>query len=117
MMTIERVIAAVQRSSHMTRRKMSLVYPELFEIAVEINLELIRWEVASRKHEILGRCPLGDRQFAPDQIDLARGVCPPLLAYGFLSGVAQVRMHMIRPDHFVRLVECAPQRNFDEQTD
>jgi hypothetical protein len=116
MMTIERVIAAVQRSTHMTRRKMSLVYPELFKIRFDLELEQIRWEVASRKHEILGRCPLDDRQFAPEQINLARGVCPPLLAYGFPAGVQQVRAHMIRPDHLVRL-KYAPPSKFDKQTD
>jgi hypothetical protein len=67
-MTIDRIIAAIQRSTHFKRRELARAYPELMAIRWEVELETVRWEVASRKHEILGRCPLGDRQFAP---------CPP----------------------------------------
>jgi hypothetical protein len=64
-MTIDRIIAAIQRSTHFKRRELARAYPELMAIQWEVELETVRWEVANRKHEILGRCPLSDKPMAP----------------------------------------------------
>ena len=67
-MTIDRIIAAVQRSTHLKHWEMGRDFPELFEVRAGMRQESDVWELRTRLHEILGRCPICDRQFAP---------CPP----------------------------------------
>ena len=64
-MTIERIIAAIQRSTHLKRGELVRNYPEVFSIKVKFNEERDLWELRSRMHDIVGRCPLSDRQLAP----------------------------------------------------
>jgi hypothetical protein len=64
-MTIERIIAAIQRNSHLKRRAMVRTYPELFDVKFELELEALFWEVRSKRNDILGRCLITDGQFAP----------------------------------------------------
>jgi hypothetical protein len=64
-MTIERIIAAIQRTTHLKRWELVRDYPEVFSIKAEFNAERDLWGLKSRLHEIIGRCPLSDRQFAP----------------------------------------------------
>lgn len=67
-MNIDRVWAAVQRSTHYNDREMGREFSEIEQLREESYLDLLRWEVVVRRHSILGYCFLNDRRFIPIEV-------------------------------------------------
>lgn len=54
-MTIDRVLAAIQRTSHLTDRQMQTMFLELYEIQYDMRLEEIRMNTAQAIKRILAK--------------------------------------------------------------
>ena len=67
-MDIDRVWAAVQRSTHYTDREMARKFPEIEQLRENHWLESLRWEIVVKRHNILGYCQVNDRRFIPIEV-------------------------------------------------
>lgn len=67
-MNIDRVWAAVQRSTHYNDREMAREFSEIEQLREDSYLDFLRWEVAVKRHNTLGYCFLNDRRFIPIEV-------------------------------------------------
>jgi hypothetical protein len=61
--SIDRVIAAVQRTSHLPLFDMFSNFPELYEIRAQFREESERRKLREILHNSIGRCPIGDQGY------------------------------------------------------